>query len=65
MRFQYQQNFAAIQACHSSGVVTAAFIVTDSDWLVWPYTNYIDNVQFNECTISKPSGNNNPEAGCR
>ncbi len=63
--FLYAQTYTAIKACHSTGMVTAAFIVTDSDWLISPYTNYIDNVQFNGCMISKPSDNNSPAVSCR
>jgi hypothetical protein len=53
--FLFETTYAAGLACHAGASVTAAFIVTDSGWLSAPYTNWIDNIQYDGTIISQPS----------
>lgn len=55
--FLFETTYAAGVACHAGGTVTDAFIVSDSGWLSAPYTNFIDNIQYDGTTISQPSDN--------
>jgi hypothetical protein len=63
--FAYEQTYSALMAviasCDAGAVVTAAYIVTDSGWVAppggAPYTNWIDNIQYNGTVISQPSDN--------
>jgi hypothetical protein len=57
--FLFEQTYATVKACHAAATVTAAFIVSDSGWLNAPYTNWIDNIQYNDQTISQPPDNSN------
>ena len=54
--FVFETGDAAGLACHAGASVTSAFIVSDSGWLSAPYTNFIDNIQYNGTTISQPAG---------
>lgn len=58
--FRFEQTYAVVAACHAGTTVTAAFVVSDSGWL-YPtgYVNFIDNIQYNEVTLSAPSDNAN------
>ena len=58
--FVYHDNYQHAVGCMGDSVVTAAFLVSDSGWL-YPtgYKNWVDNVQYDGKTISKPSDNNN------
>jgi len=53
--FLFEATYAAGLTCHAGASVTAAFIVTDSGWLSAPYTNWIDNIQYDGTVISQPS----------
>lgn len=44
--FLYGVSYATALACHSGATVTEAYIVTDSGWVVAPYTHYIDDVSY-------------------
>ena len=59
--FRYEQDYNTVVACHPGAVVTQAFIVSDSGWVSppggAPYTNWIDNIQYNGVTVSQPSNN--------
>jgi hypothetical protein len=57
--FLFEQTYATVKACHAAATVTAAFIVSDSGWLNAPYTNWIDNIQYDDRTISQPPDDSN------
>ncbi len=49
--FQFGITYAADLACHAGATVTSAFVVTDSGWLINPYTHLIDNIVYENETI--------------
>ena len=53
--FLFETTYATGLACHAGASVTGVFIVTDSGWLSAPYTNWIDNIQYEGIVISEPS----------
>lgn len=53
--FVFETTYAAGLACHAGASVTSVFIVTDSGWLSAPYTNWIDNIQYDGKVVSQPS----------
>ena len=53
--FLFETTYATGLACHAGASVTSVFIVTDSGWLSAPYTNWIDNIQYDGTVISQPS----------
>ena len=53
--FLFETTYVAGLACHAGASVTAVFIVSDSGWLSAPYTNWIDNIQYDGTVISQPS----------
>lgn len=55
--FLFETSYATGLACHAGASVTGAFVVSDSGWLSAPYTNWIDNIQYADTTISQPSDN--------
>ena len=57
--FVYQTTYNAALSCHAGATVTAAFIVSDSGWVIHPYKNWIDNIQYNGQVISLPPDNAN------
>ncbi len=63
--FLYQAAYSDALACHSSAVVTGAFIVSDSAWFpsslpgVGAYHTWIDNITYDGTIISQPSDNRN------
>lgn len=56
--YLYQTTYDAVRACHPGATVTAAFLVSDSGY-AYPegYTHYIDNLEYDGTTISRPSDN--------
>jgi len=55
--FLYGQDYQTVRACHGDSLVTAAFLVVQNPSA--PYQIWIDQVQYDGKTISKPSDNNN------
>jgi hypothetical protein len=56
--FQFQRTYQEVLACHAGTTVTSAYVVSDSGWLhPEGYVNYIDNLQYDGTTISRPSDN--------
>jgi hypothetical protein len=55
--FEFEQDYQTVRACHGDSLVTAAFIVTDAPY--GPYQLWIDQVQYDDTTISQPSDNSN------
>lgn len=50
--FVYGTDYAGALACHPGATVTAIYIVTDSGWMVSPYTHLIDDVQIGSSNFS-------------
>lgn len=57
--FLYATTYAATVACHAGAFVVATFIVTDSGWLVTPYTHLIDHISLYGHTFMSPRDNAN------
>jgi hypothetical protein len=56
--FLFQATYDAVRACHAGTTVTSAYVVSDSGY-AYPegYVHYIDNLQYDGATISRPSDN--------
>ncbi len=44
--FLFGVSYETALACHAGATITDGFIVTDSGWVVAPYTHYIDDVSY-------------------
>ena len=49
-QYQYGTDWNGAKACHPGATVTDAFVVTDSAWLLGPYTQWIDDISFDGTT---------------
>ena len=60
--FRYDVTYEEALACHEDGIVAAAFVVSDSNWMpdkTTGYLNWIDQLQYNGFEFSHPSDNSN------
>jgi len=57
--FRFAATYAEVLACHAGATVTSAFVVSDSGYAYPPegYVHYIDNLQYDDTTISRPGDN--------
>lgn len=51
--FQFQITYDQALSCHPGADVVGVHVVTDSGWLVSPYTHWVDNITYDGTTISK------------
>jgi len=57
--FLFATTYTATVACHASATLVAVFIVTDSGWLVNPYTHFIDEISYGGFIFTSPKDNAN------
>lgn len=59
--FRYDVTYEEALACFPNALVQNVVLVTDSNWLYGPYTNWVDQIQYNGYVYSHASDNNNSQ----